>query len=544
MSLEGLIPSIPNYKELKEQFKQRLDAIIYKGLTVENIETFADEALNELVYLNKDILEKYRENLPFGPQLNEQRQEDDAYGQLELPNIQEILVKIIEARSRIEKIKEQLIKNRQFSDKIITPPQEEFEITPGNGEGLKQLELFPRLLTLVYILETDFEINQNNIQITEGKVTDQMMRKEPYFRVEIPELNRAVYICNEEGNASYVFDTERLKSLRIPLNDLDIDDKGDKNSLIAMHPGTGARIIQTKKWRRNISKLLSEKIPEQKFATQDTIEKFEKEGGENCSEFIGNEFVSSKDKWLPFDKFQEEVRAIYVESQNVERWYRQERQNHRHWPGNPYDAYKNKGWVGFPELVGKENYLKKERPAFDRFKEEVMAVYEGQSDVNEWYKTERNKHPHWPRNPSQFYEGKGWVGWPELVDVENRLKKWLPFSQFKDEVMRVYSGQSNVQDWYTEEQKKHRGWPTNPQSIYMKKEWSGFSELVGKENPLKKNFLSFDQFLIEVRNLYSGQTNVQKWYHKEYKKHPSWPSNPHRTYKNKGWTSYAKLVAE
>ncbi|MDD5721186.1 MAG: hypothetical protein PHT16_01925 [Candidatus Pacebacteria bacterium] len=122
-------------------------------------------------------------------------------------------------------------------------------------------KMFPRLLTLFYILENDFEILPQNVLIKEGIVTNQMMRQTPYVRVEMPDLERVAYICDEEGNVSYIFDTAKFAEKGLTLEELDIEDKGDKNSLIEKYPGIGVRIIQTKNWRNQIEIALQEEIP-------------------------------------------------------------------------------------------------------------------------------------------------------------------------------------------------------------------------------------------------------------------------------------------
>ena len=66
MSLEGpsfnQTPKLRSLESLKETFKQRLDSILNSQLTVENIETFADEALDKIIKLTDNILYEYREN--------------------------------------------------------------------------------------------------------------------------------------------------------------------------------------------------------------------------------------------------------------------------------------------------------------------------------------------------------------------------------------------------------------------------------------------------------------------------------------------------
>ena len=270
-------------ESLKESFKQRLNAILYKQLTVENIETFADEALSETVILTDDVLAEYRNNPEFNVSvmpLNIQAQENEAFAVLGLENINEILQRINNVKDKIESLKTYIHAGAKKVGTVITPPQPEYPTKIMEGIGGFEKRLFPRLLTLLYILEHDFEIPPASVQIIEGAITPNMVRKTPYVRVEIPDLKRAVYICDEEGNVSYIFDTEKLAKQGLTLSEIDVDDKGDKNSLIAYHPGIGIRVIQSVYWRDRIMTALEEQIPEiqtgvmQKHAKEEREEVF------------------------------------------------------------------------------------------------------------------------------------------------------------------------------------------------------------------------------------------------------------------------------
>ncbi len=468
-------PKIPHQslESLKETYKERLDAILDKQLTVENIEIFADEALSETVQLRDEILKEYSRNPNFHARpttLNIQEQENDAFAILGLPDIQDILQSIIDVKGKIDALKIHIHTNVEKVDTVITPPQPNYSTEVKEGKGGFQKRLFPRLLTLLYILEHDFDLTPADVKITQGAVTPEMMRQTPYMRVEIPDMERAVYICDEEGNVSYIFDTKKLAEQGLTSEEIDVDDKRDKDSLIDYYPGIGIRIIQSPHWRSIVAMRLGEPIPKIQTEIQDEHEK--KKERKKILEF------GEKREWLPFEDFQTEVRSLY--------------------PGR--------------------NYV---------------------SDVSVWYNQEQKKHPNWPSSPYVIYKGIGWQNWPKLVGVENRF---LLFADFQAEVRNFYPGKGDVQEWYHGEQKKHPNWHSAPDKKYEDKGWQGWSELVGKENHLKKEYLSFISFQADVRNFYSGQRDVWEWFRQEYKKHPNWPSMPERIYKNKGWQGFPELV--
>ena len=535
-------PSLPpSIEELKEKYKNKLEGILHKTLTVENIDTFADEALEELVMLINDVLDEYNRNEALKPNLdlNKREQEDDAFNKLGLLNIQDTLQRVIEVKDKIDALKVFVSSNKNAKKETFIPPQSGIVNTPDNsGEGLEEKKLVPRLITLLYLLETDFDIQKEDVSITEGGVTSHMMRKTPYVRAEIPDMERIVYICDEEDNASYIFDSEKLVEYGIEIEDIDVRDKGNLKDILARYPGIGARLIQTKYWRSNVAELLSQPITENANRTSLPIEK---EGQPPTSEFAKVEKI----EFVDLGTFREEVKSLYPGEGDIRKWYKEEKSKHKNWPAHPERVYKNEGWIGFPELIGKENRLKKEYPSFEIFQQEVIALYPGKGNVQSWYMKERSHHKNWTSNPNIIYKDSGWLGWSELVNKENRLKKeYLPFDAFQADVKSLYPGEGGVKEWYDEERRNHFNWPSMPNIIYKNKGWLGFPELVGKENDKKLEYLPFDAFKTEVQGLYNGEFNVLAWYKIERLKHKNWPSKPEVTYKDDGWSGWPKLVGK
>lgn len=89
------------------------------------------------------------------------------------------------------------------TNKTILPPGEG-EIISGSGEGMKEKEYIPRTR---YFMELMEEMDLEYTMI-EGENTDEMMRQREYIPFAIPEKQRLVFICNEEGNATYIVASE------------------------------------------------------------------------------------------------------------------------------------------------------------------------------------------------------------------------------------------------------------------------------------------------------------------------------------------------
>lgn len=474
-NLESIL-SFSSVDSLKTEFQKRLNDILYKKLSVENIETFADEALAETIALVDDILHQYQNNPNFEKDsaLTGKAAEDDAFHKLDLPDLPAFLDSVVEVKEKIDSLKRYIVDSRLSTDRVITPPQPNetigSELNADEENRLSDRPLFPRLLTLIYLLEQDLDIPREDISITEGAVRPDMIRQVPYVRVSIPDLERLVYICDEEGNASYVFNTAILKENGFTFDQLDKGDKADKAAIIKNHVGSGVRIIQNKSWNRNMIRVLSEPIPkpEEDLDTEDDKEK----GLAPRSEFKREERT-----FLSFEDFQMEVRSLYQGAGDIKAWYQEEKRNHLNsWHSRPDHFYKGKGWKSWPELIGKEKVI---HLSFADFQREVRSLYQGASNKENWYHEEKNKHHNWPFNPDVTYKNTGWVGYPELVGKERIIP--LSFVDFKREVRSLYQGASNKIAWYVEEKNKHPNWPLRPDRIYKNTGWIDWSDLVGKE---------------------------------------------------------------
>ncbi len=403
MNSESLQRPFSTSETMQKAFKERLQAILTSQLTVENIDFFADTAYDNLTAVADDVVKQYTVQFPKESALyiNPSKEiEDVAFKAFDLGEVGEMLDNIQAVKEKIDSLKLYINTEVLNTETVIIPPQEGVEVQSpeeGTDENIQEKKLIPRLLTLLYILEHDFNLTPEDLSVTKGSVRPEMWRKEPYYRVDVPSLERQVYICDEEGNASYIFDAAKLRALGISIEKLDASDKGEKNALIVQHPGIGVRIIQTSSWRQYVSQALVD-IKAKESAKPMTF----------VSEFIKKERGVV---FLPFDEFQAEVRALYPGSGDITKWYNQEQKQHPQWNSGPGIYYKSEGWKGLSELLG----IKKKFPTFDQFQTEVRALYPGSGAIQKWYNQEQKQHLQWSSTPNRNYKSKGWSSWGDLV---------------------------------------------------------------------------------------------------------------------------------
>ncbi|MBI2037858.1 MAG: hypothetical protein HYT15_02915 [Candidatus Magasanikbacteria bacterium] len=125
--------------------------------------------------------------------------------------------------------------------------------------------------TLLYTLQNN-GIELDDIQIFEGEISPEMIRKTSYITVVIEKINRIVQVCDEEGNASYVFDMAHLQELGVNVPDVNTMSKEEKNTFLLQNRQAGQRFIQGPKWAAILESLLYEDFKELQLSPGDSFE--------------------------------------------------------------------------------------------------------------------------------------------------------------------------------------------------------------------------------------------------------------------------------
>ena len=245
-------------------FQKRIDAITDRALTPESIETYADEALDDLISVINDATSSYDRQPTIKPDNGADHERaallyygvDRTYVETTLDHIADTAEDI----SRIKTISEKLT---QGGVDVITPPDPtKSSILLGDG-SYEQKKTIPRLQTVLLILEKNFGINVDpetsdaeEFLLIPGAVTSGMMRQTPYNVLDIPTLNRIIDVCDEEGNRTFVFDREKLLEVGITAHELKDMTKDDLKELLALHDGIGRDFVYSDKFVENIASLL------------------------------------------------------------------------------------------------------------------------------------------------------------------------------------------------------------------------------------------------------------------------------------------------
>ncbi|MEK7559594.1 MAG: hypothetical protein AAB521_04780 [Patescibacteria group bacterium] len=238
----------PESKSSKSSaFHVTLTQIQGKPLSPDNIDTYARDALADLIKLTDSIVGDYAKEQPsdstYGKEL-----EDKAFEHFGLGNLGEILNYVASKELELERI-DKLIEGAENVGAILVPPTGEMpQIQEGDGSFGKK-SVIARTKTLLFILSNEFDIDTqdpNKVVVKTGILSDKMMRKLSYFMINVPSLNRTILSCDEEGNVTYIFDNDILSSKGISQDDLALMTKEGINDLLKEDPKLGRRLIYTK----------------------------------------------------------------------------------------------------------------------------------------------------------------------------------------------------------------------------------------------------------------------------------------------------------
>ena len=181
----------------------------------------------------------------------------------------------------------------------------------------------------------------------------------------------------------------------------------------------------------------------------------------------------------------------------------------------------------------------------------------------QWYAFARGRMPEKgelpadvPIAPYAAYAEKGWTDWGDFLGTDNPARHLIDYRPF--EHARGYAralGLETAKEWYAFCRKKignRRALPPDipsaPDRVYADKGWDGFGDWLGtgRLHASKIKYRSYAQARAFVRAL--GIRNEPEWQeycrgeiHRSSPRPIDVPSNPQRTYKNRGWVSWGEF---
>lgn len=236
-------------KETKNPgFKAAFKQILSRPLSPDNIDSYAEDALTDLIGLTNSVVDLYCKKQP-STFPSRKELEDAAFSHFGLTNIEKTLDHVASKAEEIKQI-DKIIEGAEVVQSIVVPPDDKRPFFNYEGNGtVEEKSVISRTKTVLFILSNDFGIDisdQEQLSIKTGVLSDEMMRKLSYYLLDIPRLERTILCCDEEGNVTYIFNNAVLAKHGISSDDLTQLTKNGLNDLIGADPELGRRIVYSK----------------------------------------------------------------------------------------------------------------------------------------------------------------------------------------------------------------------------------------------------------------------------------------------------------
>ncbi|HNV97326.1 MAG TPA: integrase repeat-containing protein [bacterium] len=414
-------------KEEASEFKQKLDSFVYEAINNKD-----RQQLRHLIvggYINREyfneLLQKYSN---YNTEYQEVMRVDE-------------MIDLLIPQEKSEEL--QLVSpNFIYIDKVILPTEENNNRhVVGGSDTYNEINEIPRVELLIDLL------NKNGISDYEcitGQNDQEMMRTLSYVMFVLKDIKKMIFVCNEEGNATYVIygecdNAEKYFSLN----------KNEIQNLILNNFGKKIRWSGEEKWKKEI------------------LEELKNIANIDVSKINKNEFLEiiNKKKEDPYS-FEDAgivVRALGIKTKEE---YQQRHKEDMRLPGSPNKTYKE-NWLGWPHFLRGE---KKEFYTYEEAKEIVKNL--GILTYTE-YRNRHNEDSRLPSVPMKIYKDQ-WISWGEFLRDE-RKEEFYSFEEAKIAVRKMkIKSFSEYRNRYKEDPKL----PSNPHNTYN--EFKSFNDFLGK----------------------------------------------------------------
>jgi len=248
------------YEQGPTFLRQRLESVLSVQLDPRSIDTYASDALGKTIELVIEATRAYDE-LPTIRQENSYATEEAAFAFFGLGDIEVILDHIADKDDELHRIDDVIDRIPRIHDVILPPEPINLEHTEKSDNDAWFKETVPRLKTTLFVLTNAYDIDitdRASLRMVSGAITPDMWRKHSYTSVDIPKLERLVLVCDEKGNRTYVFDTNKLARLNVSKKDLIAMNKTGLDRLIVQNPAVGTNFTYSQNFAGDLIGALEE----------------------------------------------------------------------------------------------------------------------------------------------------------------------------------------------------------------------------------------------------------------------------------------------
>jgi superfamily II DNA or RNA helicase len=214
-------------------------------------------------------------------------------------------------------------------------------------------------------------------------------------------------------------------------------------------------------------------------------------------------------------------------------------------PGDPRNAYKDKGWTGMGDWLGTGTVAPQLRQYRSFSEAQAYARSLGLRSGSEWKSLGQagSLPSDIPSNPAAVYADKGWTGfsdWLGTGTIALKLRNYRPFAQARSFARSL--NLKNGDQWrdFVKSGGLPSDIPATPERIYKKEGWTGLGDWLGTDTIAthKRRYRSFTRARSFARSL--KLRNKAEWtsHLTSRKLEPDIPADPRNTYKDKGWSGW------
>jgi len=266
--------------------------------------------------------------------------------------------------------------------------------------------------------------------------------------------------------------------------------------------------------------------------------KYKDKGWTGIGDWLGTIKIAIRTReYLTFEEAREFVHTLNLSRYNEWHEYCISGSKPKNIPATPYKLYQDKGWAGMKDWLGIREYLSFEEARAFVHKLNINSQAEWQI-----YCKSKKLPVYIPATPMRVYKDKGWIGIGDWLGKrgDKRATYNREYRQFEKARKFVHKLKlKNSFEWwnYCISGKKPDDIPRCPNLVYKNYGWTGMGDWLGTGAVavFQKVSMPFEDAREYVRKLKLNNRKDWEQYCRSGKKPGNIPATPNQVYKDKGW---------
>ena len=266
----------------------------------------------------------------------------------------------------------------------------------------------------------------------------------------------------------------------------------------------------------------------------------------SMGDFLGFAEGKVAGSYRSFEDARAYVRTLGLKSQKEWEVWRKSGDRPHDIPSDPWTTYASSGWTSWGDFLGYSiGKVAGSYRSFEKAREYARTLgLKSEKEWNAWRKSGARPHDI-PSGPQTTYKSSGWISYPDFLGY-NMGKVAGSFRTFEDARTYVRAfGVKSEKEWREWSKTKARppDIPSAPDKTYKESGWTSWGDFLGyADGKVAGSYRSFEEARTYVRTL--GLKSAKEWeaLSSSGKRPHDIPSNPQKTYKESGWTSWGDFL--